>query len=207
MNPRHFYFRKLARVLQPKEYQRVKALRSPTGQISIPELLFLRWAIRRFKPQIIVEIGSLCGASTALMADQIRQLGAGRIHAIDLFSLSQDRSRGKYWKAFEHAMAPYEGWVEKLEGDSKFMPWDEPIDLLFIDGDHSEAGVSADIAKYTPFVRVGGCVLLHDYLDSPEHNSFVKTVVDRTLMRDPAYRTLGQVGSLLALHKIVHGRR
>ena len=82
------------------------------------------------------------------------------------------------------------------------MPWDRPIDFLFIDGDHSEAGVSADIHKYTPFVKVGGCVFLHDYLDNPQRTNLVKTVVDRTLMRDPTYRLLGQVSSVVAFKKL-----
>ena len=99
-------------------------------------------------------------------------------------------------------MRPYIGWFEKIEGDSTTVPWDRPIDLLFIDGDHSEAGVSADIAKYAPFVQAGGCIFLHDYLDSPDTNSMVKTVVDRTLMGDPAYRWLGQVGSVIAFNKL-----
>lgn len=37
-----------------------------------------------------------------------------------------------------------------------------PIDALVIDGDHSEAGVLADVADYGPLVRPGGVILLHD---------------------------------------------
>lgn len=39
---------------------------------------------------------------------------------------------------------------------------DVPVDALVIDGDHSEAGVLADVADYGPFVRPGGIILLHD---------------------------------------------
>lgn len=200
-----YYFRKLARYLQPTEYRRVKRIRSQTGpQISIPELLYLRWGIRTFKPQVVVEIGSFNGASTSLIADQLRQLGSGRIHAIDLFSKSAPMSGfgSAYWKLFDQTMHPYLGWFEKIEGDAKTILWNRPIDFLFIDGDHSEAGVSADIQKYAAFVQPGGCVFLHDYLDSPETNSMVKSVVDRMLMRDSAYRKLGQVNSLIGFRKV-----
>ena len=201
----NYYFRKVARYLHPTEYRRVKDIRSRTGpQISVPELLYLRWGVRTFRPRTVVEIGSFNGASTSLMVDQLQQLGAGRIYAMDLFSKSPPTSGfgTEYWKIFDQTMQPYVGWFEKIEGDSKTIPWDRPIDFLFIDGDHSEAGVSADIYKYTPFVKAGGCVFLHDYLDNPQRTNLVQTVVDRTLIRNPAYRLLGQVGSVIAFKKL-----
>ena len=202
---RNYYFRKLARYLQPREYQRVQRLRSRAGpQITIPELLYLRWGIRKFRPRVIVEIGSFNGASTSLMTDQLQQLGVGKLYAIDFFAQSTEGKGhgGEYWEVFDQTMQPFLGWFEKVEGDSKTVPWHRPIDFLFIDGDHSEAGVSADIHKYTPFVKVGGCVFLHDYLDNPQRTNLVKTVVDRTLRCDPAYRLLGQVSSLVAFQKL-----
>jgi predicted O-methyltransferase YrrM len=36
------------------------------------------------------------------------------------------------------------------------------IDFLFIDGDHSEAGVRQDFEMYSPLVRKGGIIVLHD---------------------------------------------
>lgn len=36
------------------------------------------------------------------------------------------------------------------------------VDFLFIDGDHSYAGVKADFELYSPLVRSGGLVALHD---------------------------------------------
>lgn len=37
-----------------------------------------------------------------------------------------------------------------------------PIDLLFIDGDHSYEGVRQDFEMYAPLVRPGGAVVFHD---------------------------------------------
>lgn len=37
-----------------------------------------------------------------------------------------------------------------------------PVDVLFIDGDHSYAGTLADWRMYSPLVRAGGLVLFHD---------------------------------------------
>lgn len=38
----------------------------------------------------------------------------------------------------------------------------EKVDLLYVDGDHSEAGIEADFKMYSPFVRPGGLVLMTD---------------------------------------------
>lgn len=42
------------------------------------------------------------------------------------------------------------------------------IDLLFIDGDHSYNGVKTDFLTYTPLVKPGGLVVLHDICVHPE---------------------------------------
>jgi predicted O-methyltransferase YrrM len=41
------------------------------------------------------------------------------------------------------------------------------IDFLFIDGDHSYGGVSADFNTYSPLVRSGGLVAFHDVSQDP----------------------------------------
>jgi predicted O-methyltransferase YrrM len=40
----------------------------------------------------------------------------------------------------------------------------QPVDLLFIDGDHGYAGVKQDFAMYAPLVRPGGLIAFHDVL-------------------------------------------
>lgn len=42
----------------------------------------------------------------------------------------------------------------------------QPVDVLVIDGDHSAAGVRADLADYGPLVRAGGLIMLHDIAPS-----------------------------------------
>ena len=40
----------------------------------------------------------------------------------------------------------------------------QAVDFLFIDGDHTYAGVKADFLQYGPLVRPGGLIALHDIL-------------------------------------------
>jgi cephalosporin hydroxylase len=53
-----------------------------------------------------------------------------------------------------------------LEGDSKdkkiIGSVKEPIELLFIDGDHSYDGIFGDITNWVPKVMSGGYVVIHD---------------------------------------------
>ena len=47
----------------------------------------------------------------------------------------------------------------------------EPLDFLFIDGDHTVEGVTKDFMLYGPLVRKGGVIAFHDILNpSPERN-------------------------------------
>lgn len=41
------------------------------------------------------------------------------------------------------------------------------LDVLFIDGDHTKAGVEADFEMYSPLVRNGGFVAFHDIVPGP----------------------------------------
>jgi predicted O-methyltransferase YrrM len=57
-------------------------------------------------------------------------------------------------RANSHSPATLATVKEKLQGKN--------LDFLFIDGDHSYAGVRADFEMYSPLVRPGGLVAFHD---------------------------------------------
>jgi predicted O-methyltransferase YrrM len=44
----------------------------------------------------------------------------------------------------------------------------DPIDFLFIDGDHTYEGVKADFRDYASLVRPGGVIAFHDILPRPD---------------------------------------
>lgn len=66
--------------------------------------------------------------------------------------------------------------------------WDEPIDFIYIDGDHSLEGIYTDVYSWINKVKVGGILAGHDYKDGPKSGMKdffggqlpyrVKTVVD-----------------------------
>jgi predicted O-methyltransferase YrrM len=56
----------------------------------------------------------------------------------------------------------------------------EPIDLLFIDGDHSYCGAKSDFLRYRTHVREGGWIVFHDIL----HNIHDKDITVAPLWRE-----------------------
>lgn len=68
--------------------------------------------------------------------------------------------------ATHRRLKPYKGRVSYLVGDSagmaKFVD-DDSLDFVFIDGDHSYAGVTRDIRAWLPKVKAGGLMGGHDW--------------------------------------------
>ena len=71
------------------------------------------------------------------------------------------------WRAVARALrrrgrdAPMVRWHVALSGDVA-ADWRDEVDLVFIDGDHSEAGCELDWSCWRRFVAVGGRVVFHD---------------------------------------------
>lgn len=106
----------------------------------------------------VFEIGVRRGASTMMFLLALRQTG-GHLLSIDI-NPRAERTRdvvernglGPYW-TFIHADSK-EFW--------KRWPLSDPVDIMFIDGDHTLEGVMSDFRNYSGKVRKDGLILLHD---------------------------------------------
>jgi predicted O-methyltransferase YrrM len=125
-------------------------------------------------PARIAEIGSWQGRSTIVMARALRdaELERGRIFAIDPHQGSV-RHPGDTLSAFRRnvARAGVAGCVEEMVCPSAqaarvLAERRVPLDMVFIDGDHSEEAVRADIRGFVPLLRPQGIVAFHDWLES-----------------------------------------
>lgn len=54
----------------------------------------------------------------------------------------------------------------------------EPVDLVFIDGEHSYEAAKKDIHAWIPKIRKGGVISGHDYMDKITTDTEVKKAVD-----------------------------
>jgi predicted O-methyltransferase YrrM len=122
--------------------------------------------------RVVVEIGVYEGASALALQ---RALGPhAELHLIDPFGRHPDALPGG-WAASERATrrlvaragrrggaaAPAVRWHVARSQDVA-ASWSGEVDLVFIDGDHSEAGCERDWQDWHPFVAQGGHVVFHD---------------------------------------------
>jgi len=128
-------------------------------------------------PRSVLEIGTARGGTLYLLASASAE--DALIASIDLeggpYGSGYARRRAKIYRAFRCRSQT----VSLLRGDShaqatvgsiQRMLRGRPIDVLLIDGDHSRDGVLADLHMYTPLVRKGGLVALHDIVPGPPEN-------------------------------------
>ena len=141
--------------------------------------------------RLAVEIGVYHGASTALIRQQMSP--GGRIVGID------PHPAGRLGFSLERAVAQREigrhrGAVVELlrmTSNEAATRWNEEIDLLFIDGDHSWRGIADDWTSWSQFVSIGGIALLHDTqprLDRPDLESVA--YYRQVITRDQRFATL-----------------
>jgi predicted O-methyltransferase YrrM len=131
------------------------------------EKLALYRLARRERPATTVEIGSYLGASAWFLAAGLRDAGAAssRVYCIDTWENdAMSEGRMDTWAQFRTNIAGLERFIIPLRGWSTEVvkEFDGHVHLLFIDGDHSYAGVKADIDAWLPRLAPGGVVALHD---------------------------------------------
>ena len=108
---------------------------------------------------VIVEIGSWKGKSTICLGLGARAGKGVRIFAVDPHA---DYRHGEFKDNIGRAgiadlVTPVKGLSQEVADD-----FNEPIELLFVDGSHEEALVREDFAKWVPKVVDGGVVAFHD---------------------------------------------
>jgi predicted O-methyltransferase YrrM len=128
-------------------------------QISAEIIGFLDYAAFH-APRTVVEIGTASGGTHFLLGAALPSvtLKVG----VDLFvrntRLLETFARPGCTQRFVHGSSRDAATVAAVRTALS----EQPIDLLFIDGDHSYAGVRADFELYAPLVRPGGLIAFHD---------------------------------------------
>ncbi len=150
----------------------------------------------------LVEIGVMHGVNTSLLRSVMDP--SGTITGID------PHPRGRLGVSFERWVAVQEisrhqrgrAVLLRRRSHEAAAGWSTPIDFLFIDGDHSWAGIDQDWRSWSGHVVSGGVVALHDSrslpgipeLDSVRYTSEV-------ILPDPRFRLIDAVESLSVLER------
>ncbi len=149
------------------------------GAIQKPEeLKQLMYLLSEQKPRNILEIGTGLGGTVFALchiapADaRIISIGMPKSKSGATYSPKGKEKIETYAatsqklclvQADSHTRSAKEKILQELEG--------EQLDFLFIDGDHTLAGVTQDFSDYAGLVRQGGLIALHDIVHDPLNSS------------------------------------
>ncbi len=131
--------------------------------------------VERERPSTVLEVGTANGGTLFLLS---------RCAPADATLVSIDMEGGPFgggyppWRGRLYETFAEDGQaIHLIRGDSHSpdtarrvdgLLRGRPLDLLFIDGDHSYEGASRDLELYGPMVREGGVIALHDIVPGPE---------------------------------------
>ena len=140
--------------------------------------------ILKTRPTVVVEIGVFGGRSLLAQAMALDFNGHGKVYGIDPWKTAaavegwtpEHESHRDWWARVDlekiHASCMAAIWRENLDTraivirarseDCFELFHRRPIDILFIDGNHSEEAAMRDVRNYLPSVRYGGYIWFDD---------------------------------------------
>ncbi len=134
---------------------------------------------RSKKPATCVEIGSARGKSACYIGMALKENGSGRVFAIDPHSSTAWNDLGSVdsFEMFRANIAALglqdQVTIVRATSEQAAQGWDKPIDLLFIDGDHTYEGVKRDWELFARHVTPFGLVVFHDTMwDLPPYRDY-----------------------------------
>lgn len=159
-------------------------------------------------PGAIVEVGSLRGRSACALAFGMLQRASGErlpivcIEPHAVFTGVYGGHFGPKDRGAFYGLMLETGFYEhvalvNLKSADAARAWSGDIGLLFVDGDHTYAGVRADVEGWAPHVMADGVVAFDDAKDE----SVGPAPVIRELLQTGAFEHLEDVGKVVFLRK------
>ena len=165
-----------------------------------------RWATNR---RVIVELGVAEGVSALALREAMAEKGT--LYLIDPFHLSRIPALNFMKRVARRAVDSCNRgrvvWIPKFSQEAA-PGWNIPIDLLFIDGDHSDSGVERDWNDWSRFVNAGGIVIFHDarmFRDGWVHREYGPWKLVERLFRDgstPGWKIIDEAHSMVVIERL-----
>jgi len=142
------------------------------GQLTEPEAQLLYDLARDADGGCIVEIGTLHGKSTVALALGAQAGRKPKVYGIDPFvtftgSLGRTFTPAEKIVLFQNLLMAgvvEHVWLLQTTSEQAARGFEEPVALLWVDGDHSYEGVKRDFEAWAPHVIPGGTLAFHDSL-------------------------------------------
>ncbi len=151
------------------------AFRSPFLPLQVrSEISTFIEAVAARKPQTVLEIGTERGGTLLLL--MLAAAPEATVISVDMAMLGgfggYPRWKGSYFQKFAlasqqlHLLRANSHLLSTVQGVRSILG-KRPLDLVFIDGDHSYGGVKADWELYGPLIGPDGMVAFHDVVKHP----------------------------------------
>jgi len=156
----------------------LKSLKELEGWCTPRKASLLMDMIYMIKPEIVVEIGVFGGSSLIPMAFALKDIGQGKIYGIDPWNkndslVGMQGEHYDWWGSLDHEailqsllakMNEYDltRQIELIRSTSEEAPPIHEIDLIHIDGNHSDEMSFLDVVKWVPLLRRGGIIVFDD---------------------------------------------
>lgn len=180
-----------------------------------------RTAAAYFDNGVGVEIGTYCGKSTVLLG-AAAMAGDSVLYTVDHHHGSEEHQPG--WEYHDTTL------VDEVSGRFDTLPalrrtldaaglddhlvavvgksavvargWQAPLQVLFIDGGHSEAAAHQDFDGWARWVARGGVLLIHDVFPDPGDGGRAPYQIYCRAIESGRFRQVAEVGSLRALERV-----
>lgn len=172
---------------------------------------------------LVVEIGSYCGKSTVYLGHAAAAHGA-QVVTVDHHRGSEEHQQG--WEYHDTSLLDTNGRIDTLpvlrrtladaEMEDVVVPivgrsvtvarwWRHPIDVLFIDGGHTDEAARNDLHGWAPWVRTGGALVIHDVFPDPADGGQAPYRIYREALDGGEFTEVGVTGSLRVLERTSGG--
>jgi predicted O-methyltransferase YrrM len=169
----------------------------------------------------MLEIGSYCGKSAVYLGAAAQQR-ATVLFSVDHHRGSEENQPGWEWHEpdlvdpavgkmdtlpiFRRTIhdAGLEGAVVAVVADSPTLAahWTTPLALLFIDGGHGAEPAHRDYELWTPHVREGGLLLIHDVFPDPADGGRPPFEIYCRALESKKFEDVSATGSLRVLRSV-----
>jgi predicted O-methyltransferase YrrM len=167
-----------------------------------------------------LEIGAWCGKSAIYLGAAAEETNSV-LYSLDHHHGSEENQKG--WEHFDDTLvdpldgrlntlptwqrsiseAQLEGTVIGLIGHSSVVArhFDQPLDLVFIDGGHANDVAWADYRAWAPKVVIRGLLMIHDVFADPADGGQAPYEIYRAALSGGEFNDVAQEGSLRVLRR------
>jgi predicted O-methyltransferase YrrM len=180
-----------------------------------------RHALQQSTMGPLLEVGSYCGKSTIYLGIAAKQHG-GTVFAVDHHRGSEEHQLGEEY----HDKELYDASIAKMDSFREFRKnmaaagleetvvpivspsrvaarqWHTPLAMVFIDGGHSMEAALADYRSWSPQIRIGGVLSIHDLFPDPATGGQAPITIYRMALASGLFEELEVVNTLGFLRRI-----